>query len=125
MGYKGSTNPKAQAARDKKAGQKADNKAAKIKTLEDAYWADPGDKNMQAKAARAEDREAKKLAELEKKKELKELLAKEEEGLQGPSSNKMRKAQSSSGPKKTKAQIARMQALEQISRDEERERQRL
>ena len=37
----------------------------------------------------------------------------------------MRKNQTSAGPKKTKAQIARMQALEQMARDEEIERKRL
>ncbi|XP_068238040.1 coiled-coil domain-containing protein 124-like [Palaemon carinicauda] len=71
-------NSKAVVARARKAEAAAEEKAKKDKAIEDAYWNDD-DKQVQKKMARKDEREKKRLADLEKKAELRALAKNEEE----------------------------------------------
>ncbi|KAL4227620.1 hypothetical protein ACF0H5_013061 [Mactra antiquata] len=69
-------NSKASAAKERKAAQQAEVQAKKQKEVEDAYWADD-DKHVAKKQARKEDKEKKRLEQLERKKELAKLADEE------------------------------------------------
>ncbi|KAK8397969.1 hypothetical protein O3P69_003696 [Scylla paramamosain] len=69
-------NSKSAVARARKAEAAAQEKQKKDKALEDAFWADD-DKHVQRKQARKEEREKKRLAELERKAEIRALAENE------------------------------------------------
>uniref|UniRef100_A0A8C6VCD6 Coiled-coil domain containing 124 n=1 Tax=Naja naja TaxID=35670 RepID=A0A8C6VCD6_NAJNA len=91
-------NTKSAAARARKAEAKAAADAKRQKELEDAFWKDE-DKHVLRKEHRKEEREKRRLEQLERKKELQRLLEEEDAKLKG-------KAPKAPGPTKvTRAQI--------------------
>ncbi|KAG0716651.1 Coiled-coil domain-containing protein 124 [Chionoecetes opilio] len=73
-------NTKSAVAKARKADAAAQEKQKKDKALDDAYWQDD-DKNVQRKQARKDDREKKRLSELERKAEIRALAENEAEDL--------------------------------------------
>eukprot|EP00112_Aurelia_sp_Birch-Aquarium-sp1_P011330 Seg2382.3 transcript_id=Seg2382.3/GoldUCD/mRNA.D3Y31 product="Coiled-coil domain-containing protein 124" protein_id=Seg2382.3/GoldUCD/D3Y31 len=118
MPKKISTNPKAEAARERKADKKQQEKLRVEREREDANWKDD-DKQIAKKQQRKDDKEQKRLAELQRKKEAKALLEQEESKLQGKSKT------ASPAPKITRAQIeAQRQRDAQLQRQAQEQRQK-
>jgi len=118
----GSGHPKAIEKRERNATAKNAAQAAKQQAKEDAYWHDD-DKTRAKKENRAEDREAKRQAEIDKKAELKKLADEEMAQFTAKPTNKNKKyamSAGSGGKKLTKAQIAMRQAREELAKEEER-----
>jgi len=121
-----STNPKSIEHREKKEAKKVATANAKVQAKEDAYWAQAssGDTDKRRKDARADDAEAKRQAEIEKKAELKRLYDEEMSGFSSKPTAKQANKNAASGKKMTRAQIARRQALEALAMEEELKRKK-
>lgn len=103
-------NTKSAEARARKAAQKNAEREQKEKAAEDAYWADD-DKHVAKKQQRKDERETKRVEQLQKKKELQELHDKEMAALPGRSGSAAaagvaaRSAAAASSSKVTRAEI--------------------
>lgn len=89
-------NTKASAARERRAAQHAEAQAKKEKEVEDAYWADD-DKHVARKQQRKEDKEKKRVEQLERKKELAKMADEEMDSIKS--------AKPKAAQKMTRAQI--------------------
>ncbi|KAL7993066.1 hypothetical protein Chor_017322 [Crotalus horridus] len=98
-------NTKSAAARARKAEAKAAADAKRQKELEDAFWKDE-DKHVMRKEHRKEEREKRRLEQLERKKELQRMLEEEDAQLKG-------KAPKTPGP----ARVTRAQIDEALQKD--------
>lgn len=118
----GAGHPKAQEKRERQSVSKNAAQEAKQKAKDDAFWHDEN-KSQEKKDTRADEREAKRQAEVDKKAELKKLADDEMAGFSDKPTNKNKKYalnHGSGGKKLTKAQIAMKQAREELARDDER-----
>jgi len=118
MPKKLSTNPKAEAARERKETKKREEKERAEKAKEDAYWKDDHQDSAR-KQKRKDDKEQKRLTQIQRKKEAQAMLEEEEANVSGKSQQKGKSS------KVTRAQIEYQKQKDvQIQRAAEKERQK-